>query len=590
MEKRIFDANWIDQLKQRCDIVSVLSKYLTVERKGKNFWACCPFHNEKTPSFCINSYDQFYHCFGCKESGDVITFIMKYESLDYYDAVVMLAKQCGLELPELKDGQDIINQKKKQDRVKQVLQHTAEFFHKSLYDKSASLAQQYLLNRKIVKSSIENFKIGYSPNWTSLIRHLKDKGFTYSEMKQAGVAEEKNNNTYDVMANRLMFPIFNSKGEVIAFSGRVLEKTDFAKYKNTTQTIVFNKSRAIYGIDKVKTKKQQNQLENIILVEGQVDVITMHQFGFNQTVATLGTALTEEHVPELKRFTDKIVICFDGDEAGIKATLRAIDILKDFNLKVVSLPQKSDPDEFLHSYGAKELQNLIDNADDGIEFKIKNKARQSRLDTNDERAKFVKEAIEILNALKTNSQKYVYLKLISSISGVPIDILSADINKQQTNQTKPEIKEQPVQIKTEENIEKAVKFVLASLIHKKEYASVIFPRYVIVNPEYEIIYDLIIKAKNNNEDFVIGNLYNYFDDKNPLINDLIHYNFNVIGNNAIQYYKDCVWTFCEHYLKEKQKLLNIQHKECNSDQGRKEILLKIQKINQQLKNKNLEED
>lgn len=587
MNRKSIDANWLNTLKQKCDIVSVLSKYIRLERKGKNFWACCPFHHEKTPSFSINEQEQFYHCFGCKESGDVITFVMKYESCDFYDAVEILAKSVGMEIPTLIGGDEIVKQKKQIDQTKIILEKSAKFFQDNLLKLDSTLAKEYLLKRKINKQSIESFRIGYSPNWTALVDFLKKQGYSVADMKLAGVVEEKNGRAYDVMAQRLVFPIINPKGEVIGFSARALEKTEFAKYKNTAQTLVFNKSKAIFGIDKVKAKKQHGSLDRIIMVEGQIDVITMHQFGFNETIATLGTALTVDHIPELKRYTDDIVLCFDGDEAGVKATLRAIDILNKFNIKVVSLPDKTDPDEFLYSFGKEGLEKLIANADDGIEYKIKVKAKQMKLETNDQRSKFVSEAIKILNTLQSNSQKYVYLKLISSLSGVPVSVLSADIE----NQGQAPAKQYNEDRQADDSVEKAQKFVFASLLHKKDYANLNFPKYVLYNPIFENLYDLLKKSKDTGEELKISNLYDIYDVENqPIINDIIYYNFNIIGNNAKQYYNDCVWTFCEYYLKEKQRILNEQFKDSRFSDQRKEILIELQKINKKLKNKNLEED
>ena len=590
MGKIFYDANWVEQLKQKCDIVSVISKYITLERKGRNYWACCPFHNEKTPSFSVNAEEQFFHCFGCKEGGNVFQFVKKIESIEYVEAIELLAKSVNMELPQSQSSEEIIKRKKDVEKVKAILEEAAKYYHEQIYKNTATTAQQYVVSRKINKKSMNDFQIGYSPSWTGVMNHLLNKGFSIKEMEMAGVIDVRGGRYYDVMAERLMFPIRNSKGEVIAFSGRALEKEHHAKYKNTVQTIVFNKSQAIYGIDKVKALKQQNNLKNIILVEGQLDVITMNQFGFSQTVATLGTALTAQHVPELKRFTDDIVICYDGDFAGQKAALRAIDILKDFNLKVVSLPDGSDPDEFLYSNGSEALQKLIDQADDSIEFKIKTMAKQMGLDTNEKKSKFVSECIKLLSKLNTKSQGYVYLNLISSLSNIPVTVLNSDLEKGRT-ETNLKNFEQIPEIKYDENCEKAMKFVFASLIHNKEYSKINFPRYTLLNPIYERLYDLLVKSKKNGQAFEISKLNTEFDvDNEPIINDIIYYNFDIIGNNAIQYYNDCVWNFCEYYLKQKQEILKQQYKNETFAQNRKEVLLKIQKITEQLKNKNVEED
>lgn len=590
MERKGINQAWLYTLKQKCDIVDVLSRYIQVQKKGRNFWACCPFHHEKTPSFSINAEEGFFHCFGCKESGDVIAFVQKYESCTFYEACEILAKSVGLEMPEVENNAQILQQKKQVDICKKLLEDAACFYQKQIYLPTAKVAQQYLVNRKINRRSLENFRIGFSPDWTSLVDFLKTKGYTVDQMIAAGVAEKNDNGrVYDCLGKRLVFPIVNASKQVVGFSARALESTSFAKYKNTKQTILFNKSKAIFAIDKVKEKKHNGSLQNVVLVEGQIDVITMHQFGFDQTIATLGTALTAEHVPELKRYTDQIVVCFDGDEAGEKATLRALEILKDFELKIVTLPNKSDPDEFLKNNGADELKKLFDSADDPIEYKIKYLAKQNSLQNNDQRNRFVADALKVLDSLGAKSQKYVYLPLISQISGVPVSVLNSDVSGEKIVQIqKPPTAEK---ITFDDGSEKALKFVFASLLHKKDYATLCFPKYILANPVLEQMYDIVQNAKNAGTQTKISDLYDLFDVENtPLVQDIIYYNFDIIGNNAKQYYKDCVWMFCEFYLKEKQRILNEQFKLCRDNNQRKEILLQLQKISSQLKNKNLEEN
>lgn len=589
MDKKGFDTYFIADLKQRCDIVSVLSKYIRLDKKGKNFWACCPFHHEKTPSFSVNDSEQYYHCFGCKESGDVITFVMKYENLGYLEAVKILAESVGMQLPTSADSEKILKQKQQEQKIKDILEAAAKFYQENLHDPKNVEARDYVIKRKLNKQSVQGFRIGYSKDWTSLVEHLKKLGYTIDDMRLAGVAEQKNNRAYDVFGGRLIFPITNAKSEVIGFSARALQKTDYAKYKNTAQTLVFNKSKAIFAIDKVKTQKQQGTLEYIVLVEGQIDVISLHQFGISGAVATLGTALTADHVPELKRYTNKIVVCFDGDSAGQKATLRALDILKDFDIKVVNLPQGADPDEYIREYGKQAFEQLVKQADDATEYKIKYLAQSIGLDSNDKKSKFVKSCLDILNKFESTSQKHVYLNLISKFSGVPVTVLTRDLTQGVAVPTQQKEVVEVTQKSAEDNIQKALKFVFASLAHKKDYAKLSFPRKVLINPTYEKLYDLFKQNRDNWPQPT--ELHTYFEDENnSIINDIKDYNFDVIGNNAIQYYNDCVWTFCENYLKEKQFVLNGQYHNQDFRDQRNAIAKELQKISLQLKNKNLEED
>ena len=340
----MYSNSFIDSLKNKITLSNIIGKNVKIISHGRNKVACCPFHKEKTPSFHINDERGFYHCFGCKESGDVIKFVEKMENVDFMDAVKILADRAGMEIPELKNSDERKKTQKLKERVLSALDYAYKHYQENLYGKDAKVAQDYIKFRKLTRRELEKFKIGYSKGWTEIVDYLKGKGFSENELLSAGICAKKNGRVYDVIANRLVFPIFNSFNECIGFSARALEKTDFAKYLNTADTIVFQKGRVVFGIQFLKALKQQHLLDKIILVEGQMDVVAMHKGGFVSTVACMGTALTQDHVTELKRYCDKIVLCFDGDGAGTKATLRAIEMFRneDVNLTVVKLDGKED--------------------------------------------------------------------------------------------------------------------------------------------------------------------------------------------------------------------------------------------------------
>ena len=315
MQSKGFSVEWLQELKRKNDLVSIASNYLRLEQKGRRFWACCPFHNEKTPSFSINAEDGIYYCFGCKESGDVIKFVEKMENIEFYDAVKFLADKAGMQVPDLKPTEEVTKRQKFKERLLSALDYAYKHYQENLYNKDAVVAQNYIKMRKFTRRELEDFKIGYSKDWTDIVTYLHGKGFTDNELVSAGICGQKNGRAFDVLANRLVFPIFNAFNECIGFSARALEKTDFAKYKNTAETLVFQKGKIVFGINLLKKYKQQHGLDNIILVEGQMDVIAMHKGGFKQTVACMGTALTKDHVSELKRYSNNIVLCFDNDGA-----------------------------------------------------------------------------------------------------------------------------------------------------------------------------------------------------------------------------------------------------------------------------------
>ena len=359
MQNSGFSTQWLYELKQKNDIVSVVGKYIRLEKKGGKYWACCPFHNEKTPSFVV-SEDGFFYCFGCKESGDVISFVMKYESCDFGQAIEILAKNAGMEVPKYTGENKIFEKKEKKDRILKLLDLTQKHYQANLYTKNAKPAQDYIKLRKLTKHELDDFKLGYSLGYNELITYLTSQGFSRQEMLDAGVAGVRNGKYYDVMAERLIFPIFNAFDECVGFSARYLGKTDYAKYKNTAETLVFQKGKIVFGINLVKHIKQSQGIKNLIVVEGQMDVIAMHKAGFKTTVACMGTALTKDNAMQLKKLSENIVLCFDGDGAGQKATIKSIDILCEMgvNLKIVLLPEGKDPDEILNAYGKDYLANL----------------------------------------------------------------------------------------------------------------------------------------------------------------------------------------------------------------------------------------
>ena len=583
-----YGSEFIDKLKSKNEIVGTISKYIRVEKKGKNYWACCPFHSEKTPSFCINEYDQYYHCFGCGESGNVITFLMKYENITYPEAVEELAKSAGLEIPRVYDDEKYFERKKEKDELLSILNLAKEHYKSNIYLKQAVPAQEYIKKRGFGKKELENFEIGYSLNSNDLVNHLTSKGKNLEDIRKAGLIEKGDKNFFDVLFGRLIFPIVNANGDCIGFSARDLTGKSMAKYKNTPATPVFDKSKTVYAINLVKKYKQTQGIPNIIIVEGQIDVIAMHKAGFYQTVACLGTAFTFEHARELKRYSDNIILCFDGDEAGRKATLRAIPILETagLNIKIANLPEGKDPDECLKELGSDKLKELLNSAVPPTDFKILNIRKKYDLSNASEKSKFLSEALCVLRELKSESEKDVYLKVLKEYSGVPLDVLRRDLNGQVR-----ENKIDEVTITKQSNINlKAVTYVLACLLHRKEFASLKFDLEKLIQNENQLeLYKLIQNRKKQDLELHITSVFDFFDVENlPEIKDIVGFNFDSIINQE-QYFHQCLWLMVEAYLKEKQTKLTEMFKEAQTVEDRKAILQELNEITKQVKNKNLED-
>lgn len=588
MQNKGFPTDWLYQLKQKSNIVSVIERYVRLEKKGRKYWGCCPFHSEKTPSFSVSEDEGLFYCFGCKESGDVISFVMKYESCDFYEAVKILAKNAGMQVPEFTGEKEIVEQKKNKERLIKLLDCAQLHYQQNLLLPQAKPAQDYVKSRQFNRKTLEDFKLGYSLNFKEMIEYLKGQGFSLQEMKQAGIAQEKNGTFYDVFAGRLMFPIFNSFGECVGFSARVLGQADFAKYINTAETLLFKKGRVVYGIDLVKKLKQQGKLDKIIIVEGQIDVIAMHKAGFNNTVACMGTALTKENAHELKKLSNHVILMFDGDGAGQKATYRSLDILREegFSVKVAMMPEKLDPDEILKTQGSQKINEIVENALDPMDFLIESELKKYDLSNPREKSEFIKQILLQIAKIDSFSEEDIYLGKLRSLTNVPIDILRRDLEKEKNGQQTPanqKEKEQEVLTSRENGNIKAVKFILASLMHNKDYVDKKIDYQKLLARQSEIV-------KLAQQQIPLSSYYDYFDvDNNPLVKDCINYDFTVYQNSGQKYFEECVWLVASQILQERQMIVTYQFKQCSDLEQRQEIMKELSQITNNLRTKNLEE-
>lgn len=582
LQKRYYPPEWVNELRSKLDIVQVISSYLQVNKRGNVHWALCPFHHEKTPSFAINEDDQFYHCFGCGEGGDVIKFVQQIESISYPEALEKLAERAGMKLPEVEDGEKIEKAKQEKDEILKALDLAMKEYEKNLYEPFAKPAQEYVKLRNFKKSDLTKFHIGYA-NGNMIIPSLVKQGVKVETLVKAGIAgkDEESGKYYDKLSRRLIFPVLNSYEQCIAYSGRILEKSDFkAKYKNTEQTPVFDKGSSVYAIDLLKQAKRNGTLKYIILVEGQIDVIMMHSNGFNTAVASLGTAFTEKHAAQLKRFSTDIVVCYDGDGAGQKATMRAIGILEKegFAVKVARLPKGKDPDEFLKEFGKDAMQKLLDNAKTPIEYKLDLLKEKFDVSKPEGKASYLKEAFEILQAVETLSEKDVYLKIISQVSNVPIDILRRDA---QSGKKMVETSEEKNVLRTiEDGNIKAVKFALKAIINRETYSKLDFDlEKYLINPIYISILKKV-KETNSKEEF-----FEKLDENEKDIVEKI-LELQSFGEGK-EYFNQCVWKIVENNLKTKQQMLNEQYKAATSYDERKEIAEKLNEIIKKLSERKL---
>lgn len=594
MTNKGYPSSFIDEVKSKSDIVSTISKHLTLQKKGKTYWACCPFHYEKTPSFAVNEAEQFYHCYGCGESGDVIKFIQKYENLSFVEAVKYLAQENNIKIPEIEQTTKDLQIMRQKEKCFRALNLAKEFYIQELNKPTSQVAKNYLTSRQLDSQIAKDFNIGYSPNWDSLIDYLQKQGISLDTMKQAGLVEtSEKGKTYDVFGTRLMFPILNAYGDCIGFTARTLEKdSKFAKYKNSPQSLIFDKSRTVYNIHSIKNLKKEQKIDYIIICEGTIDVIAMHKAGFKNTVACMGTAITNYHAHELKRYSDKIILCLDGDGAGQSATYKAIDVLTEYGLevKVAVLTENLDPDEFLKKYGVDKLKHCLENAVDAYEYKIKSLSQKFNLQDSFQKNKFILESLSIISSMETSAQKEIYLKVLSKLVNISVDVLRRDLGGKTLNFVPAE------EVQIEENklvsrpdgMIRAIKFVLASIVHKKDYAFESLQQNLkFDNSNYQNLYDFVVNCNKNQKTYTISTLFDYFEvEENEDIKEIINFDFNKFSQEDLKvYFNECLKKLQLVDLKlEQERLTNLFKTETDLNK-RREIAMKLGNLTKEIKNK-----
>ena len=465
-----FTPEFLELVRSKNDIVDVASRYITLHRRGSNFWACCPFHMEKTPSFSVKQDGQFYKCFGCGESGNVIGFTMKMENVDFPTAVEILCKNAGIPLPTDTDNEEMRKKKHERDVSYRILKATTEFYHNNLLKSPQSLQVQYLKRRGISDEMIEKFQIGASLNYDDLPKHLLSLGFKPEEMITAGVCGKGDYGLYDFYGTRLMFPIANGFGDPVAFSGRSVDgNEERAKYKNTPQSPIFNKSEILFAFNFVRDLKKEHMLDTIIIVEGHIDVISCHQHGVTNTIGCMGTALTTLHARKIKQLVDNVILCLDGDSAGANATYKAIDTLKavGLNVKVVRLNNAKDPDEFLNKFGKDVFLEHLSTAQDCVDFILKDSATKYDLNSNLDRTKYINEALNYISKFSTVAEQEIYLSFVQKMVKVPIDALRKSLTRTESEAKITPVEEKPAEAEKNNYIVESKIMLLASMLYKR---------------------------------------------------------------------------------------------------------------------------
>lgn len=416
----------IDEIKNNNDIVDVISQYVHLKRSGRNYFGLCPFHNEKSPSFAVSPDKQIFHCFGCGVGGNVIHFISKIEGINFRESVELLAERANIVLPKLENVGDNKTQELK-EKIYQINKETAYFYHENLYKPTAKMAQEYVKKRKLNNSTLKEFLIGYSCNFNELYNFLKSKGFSDEAILASDLVNKNERGQYiDRFRHRLMFPIQDVRGRIIAFGGRVLDDSK-PKYINSPENLVYSKGRHLFGLYNAK----KHDTKKILIVEGYMDVISLHQRGITNVVASLGTAMTEAQGRLLRRSSEQIVLGYDADGAGQEAIIRGLEILRNLgcDVRVLQISGAKDPDEYVTKYGPERLVKCIDDAISLVEFKVRVLKKDLNIENTGDKIKFLNEIAKILAKVENSMEQEIYIEKISKDYDISKDALYSEIKK-----------------------------------------------------------------------------------------------------------------------------------------------------------------
>lgn len=585
------DGEFLAQLKSKNDIAEVIGSYVHLERKGTNYWACCPFHHEKTPSFSVNTLDQYYHCFGCGASGDVITFVREIESVDFIDAVKILAERVKMPLPDMNfDSEKTLEQKRKRDQILKILNASAHFYLDNLNSGKADAHIQYILDRKLSSPTVRRFGLGASLDFKTLPQYLLDKGFRRDDILESGaVTASDSGKLTDAQGGRLIFPIINAFDDVVAFGGRVLEKTDFAKYKNTKETLVFNKSKNLYNINLVKKQKKAEGIKNLVMTEGYMDTISLWQAGFHNVVASMGTSLTKEQARLAKRYADDVLISYDGDFAGQKGAIRGLEILRDegINVRVVALPEGLDPDDVVKRYGTEGYQKCLDEAMPLIDFKLTVLERGKDLSKTEEKREFIAQALKVIREEDSASVREDLLKTLRNKTGVTYESLRRDLENEPPRPAEREIKEP---VRSEDGADKYVKacrFILASVLFNAKYArNFDISRVKFDNTVHNIIAEYIALRQKGGENVRASDLFEIFDESTPELSAILDLSLGdgFSSPESEKYFNDSVKTLSRRKIEEELKALSAKCDRETELEKKKQYTRRILELTIQLKN------
>ena len=591
-----YSSEIIDEVKQSNDIVEVIAQYITLKRSGRNYFGLCPFHNEKSPSFSVSPDKQIFHCFGCGVGGDVFAFVSKISGMNFYETVQTLAERANITLPSLDNNIDTAKEQLKQ-KVYKVNEFAAEYYHKKLYEKTSKEAQEYVKKRKLSNETLQAFKIGFSGNFDELYQELIKQGFNETEILESGLVNKNNNGKYiDRYRKRLMFPICDARGKIIAFGGRVLDDSK-PKYINSPENVVYSKGRHLFGLN---VAKKHNIKQRLLVVEGYMDVISLHQRGIPNVVAALGTALTESQGYLLRNNTEKIILSFDSDEAGQNAINRSINILENMgcDIRILQMEGAKDPDEYVLKYGSARFNKVMDDAISVIEFKAKVLRKKLNIENTKDKIKFLKEIAKLIAKINSTIEREVYIEKIAKEYEISKEAIYAEVNKLTYKKTNNNTSLNSNKKIINRQLEKQKENISQNIINREN--TIISLLLLGDNTIYEIL-----KQNIKIEDYqsalnkqIAAKLYEEYEKGNSNINSFLnemseeeqgHITKLMIDDYEIEDKEKAIDDILQAYQKEKlnhrkYQLLELIDKEENIEQKKafenelKEIIIKLVKI------------
>lgn len=582
-----FTPEFLEELKYKCDIVEVISQYVPLQKKGGRYFGCCPFHNEKTPSFCVNN--GWYHCFGCGATGDVVKFVMEMESVSFYDAVKLLADKVGMQLPEVKLDPEYAKKKEHSDVLKQLMRDVARYYRNNLLDENKGKeAREYLHNRSLDDETAKRYGLGLSLDGESMVGYMRRKGYLLKDLEECGLIANTER-PYDAFANRIIVPIMDSMSNVIAFGGRIYHgEKDVAKYKNSTNTALFDKGRTIYGVNFIKRDKKLNGIayKELILVEGYMDVISLGASGIKNAVACMGTALTDGQARELSRMTETLYVCYDGDGAGKKATIRNVDILSKFvqNVRVISLDDGKDPDETVREGGVEAFVKKQKEALPVIEYKLKLCADANDLGSVNGRAKYVQSALKVLKTIDNRAEREVYMDIVSKKSGVSVATLTDEVGM--IRPTKIERTKE----NDEEKIEKtliASRFVLNRILKGEKFVDISkIKTEWLANDLHKEVFDWAKTMPEHTD--LVNPMFSKFGYENDEINKILNVNMKFADTiREADYFNDCVLMLANEFVSKRLEQVKNGYNELSDPEAKRASIAEISRLQKILKSKDI---